>query len=437
MRVISIANQKGGCGKTTTSINLASSLSFLGKRTLLIDLDPQGHSTMGLGYDTDKIQKSLYDVLSPAQVATSLEEIVLYINSNFHLVPSQIILSAIEQQLSGVYGREEKLMEKVLSVGDQYDYVIIDCPPNLGLLTFNALRASQELIVPVEPSDFSVQGFRKIKETVQLIEETLKHSAKVHVLLTMFNSNSNFNKSILAQLQAECGQELFNTVIHQNIKLKEAITAGMSICDFDRKSKGFHDYVSLASELIEKKSEIFLKEQKDEVNDSNAHLDSTLESEEEPLNSTNGMSKEKLSEEFEKAFFKEGSPEDPAKSEEESFLEQMSHIQNESEMYPVLEENGVQFGYLEKNAKMVQIAGDFNNWVNEAMECSDGEKGMWRKYIPLTPGKYRYKFIVDGEWMVDPNNNLTESNVYGGIDSVIDTTNKSIQETINERTPEI
>ena len=404
MRIIAIANQKGGCGKTTTAINLSASLAFLGKKTLLVDLDPQGHSTLGLGYNVENFNRSLYDVLSPHENQISLEEVILQVNSNHHLVPSHVILSAIEQQLAGVYGREEKLMEKLRTVQSHYDFVIIDCPPNLGLLTFNALRASEELLIPVEPSYFSIQGLKKIRETVNLIEETLKHRISTHALLTLFNSRSNFNQKILSELQQFFKDQLLRTVINQNVRLKEAAEVGKSICDFDRKSTGFRDYMSLASELIERGSV------------------------------------RKLVEEYRVA-----EPE-PEINVEVSFNEARAEIADSFNVpveqviepskpilkFPMTLTDGVILGYNDPSAKLVQVAGDFNNWVNEAMEPTDSQNGVWEKFIPLAPGRYRYKFIVDGDWSIDPKNEVTEPNPYGGIDSVI-VIARMPEEILNER----
>lgn len=406
MRIIAIANQKGGCGKTTTAINLSASLAFLGKKTLLVDLDPQGHSTLGLGYNVENFNRSLYDVLSPHENQISLEEVILQINSNHHLVPSHVILSAIEQQLAGVYGREEKLMEKLRTVQSHYDFVIIDCPPNLGLLTFNALRAAEELLIPVEPSYFSIQGLKKIRETVNLIEETLKHHISTHALLTLFNSRSNFNQKILAELQQFFKDQLLRTVINQNVRLREAAQVGKSICDFDRKSTGFRDYMNLASELIERGSVRKLVEQyraaEPEIdvevsfNEARAEIADSFNIPEEQVIETALTSSE---------------------------ITKESRVQTEDSKsnlnFPMTLTDGVILGYNDPNAKLVQVAGDFNNWVNEAMEPTDSKNGLWEKFIPLAPGRYRYKFIVDGDWSIDPNNEVTEPNPYGGIDSVI------------------
>jgi len=416
MRVIAIANQKGGCGKTTTAINLSASLAFLGKKTLLVDLDPQGHSTLGLGYNLDNFEKSLYDVLSPVQNQVPLEEVIIQINPNHDLVPSHVILSAIEQQLAGVYGREEKLMEKLKTIREKYDFVIIDCPPSLGLLTFNALRAADELLIPVEPSFFSIQGLKKIRETVVLLEETLKHYVKVHAVLTLFNARSNFNQKILSEMQLFFKEQLLRTVIFQNVRLREAAQNGKSICDFDRKSIGFRDYVNLASEIIERgplkiESVQHVLTNQDVCNESllerRIMIRDSFNIPKDPLIDLNQQRIEVVSSEKKK------------KNKTEVFSQIVMQAAVNEYKFPMILTDGVILGYVGSSAKLVQIAGDFNNWVNEAMDCTNQQEGLWEKFVPLAPGRYRYKFIVDGEWTVDPQNGISEPNPYGGIDSVI------------------
>ncbi len=438
MRIIAIANQKGGCGKTTTAINLSASLAFLGKKTLLVDLDPQGHSTLGLGYSLESFGKSLYDVLSPVQNQIPLEEVIQQVAENHYLVPSQVILSAIEQQLAGVYGREEKLMEKLRPVRSQYDYVLIDCPPNLGLLTFNALRAADELIIPVEPSFFSVNGLKKIRETVGLIEETLKHHITIHALLTLFNGRSNFNQKILLEMQHLFENQLLKTIISQNIRLREAAQTGKSICDFDRKSTGFRDYMNLATEIIERQSpqistskEIIIREKKQ---------DNMMIGREERVQIADSFNIPTQMDREIDVNIEEGpiwrlsnSKNHETEGKETERLEEEWRIKQK---YPILLKDGVILGYSDPQAKMVQVAGDFNNWVNEAMDMSGGNTGHWMKYVSLAPGRYRYKFIVDGEWTVDWQNQITEPNPYGGIDSVI-VIGKSSEEILDERSSKI
>jgi len=253
LRVLAICNQKGGCGKTITSINLGASLSFLGKKVLLIDLDPQAHSTIGLGVDSEALERSIFDVLNPESAnRLTLQEVVIQVEKNLWLAPSQIVLTAIEQQLSGVPKREEFLSSALASVQKNYDFVLIDCPPNLGILTFNALRAAGESVITIEPSSFSVHGLEKVNETINVLREQIQHSVIVHALLTMLDNRNKFSRDVVDRVRKIYGDRVLRTVIRINIRLREAAQSGRPITRFDRHSTGFHDYLSLASEIIER-----------------------------------------------------------------------------------------------------------------------------------------------------------------------------------------
>ncbi|MBI4431581.1 MAG: AAA family ATPase [Candidatus Omnitrophica bacterium] len=253
MRVLAICNQKGGCGKTTTSINLGASLSFLGKKILLIDFDPQAHSTIGLGVKAEELEQSIFDVLNPESAKRpTLQDITIQVEKNLWLAPSQIVLTAIEQQLAGVPKREEYLWSALSRVQKNYDFVLIDCPPNLGLLTFNALRAAGEAIITIEPSSFSVHGLVKVNETINVLKEQIQHSVTVHALLTMLDNRNKFSREMVDQIRDIYRDRVLRTVIRNNIRLREAAQAGRPITRFDRHSTGFHDYLSLASEMIER-----------------------------------------------------------------------------------------------------------------------------------------------------------------------------------------
>jgi len=172
MRVIASANQKGGCGKTTTAINLSSSLSLKGQKVLLIDFDPQAHATMGLSTTPSDFKKSIYDVITPKEnESLGIEDILVPIKDNFDLAPSSLILSAVEQELSGMEGREDRLLKAIQALKEPYDYVIIDCPPSIGHLCFNALRACEEVIIPIDMSLFSLRGVAKLLEIIILLKD--------------------------------------------------------------------------------------------------------------------------------------------------------------------------------------------------------------------------------------------------------------------------
>jgi chromosome partitioning protein len=244
-------NQKGGCGKTTTAINLSAYLAEFGKKVLLIDLDPQGHSTSGFNIKESMVEIGLFDVFTKQ---ASLEDVIkLQVYHGLDLAPTTVRLSAIEQYLSGTFERERQLRYHIerLTAPFVYDFIIIDCPPHLGLLVFNALMASTEVIVPIEPSSFSLQGIDKLLETIELLKENARHEVKVMALPTVYNHHSQFSRGILKQISDKFDNLMLKTVIRQNVKLKEAAQKGCPISEYDPHSFGAEDYQKLAIEIIQ------------------------------------------------------------------------------------------------------------------------------------------------------------------------------------------
>ena len=239
MRIISIANQKGGCGKTTTAINLSSSLALNGKKVLLLDLDPQAHASLGLNINSPH---SIYNVISritPRKL--SLEQIIVNIKGQFDLAPSNVLAGTLEQELADEIGRELKLTT-ILSGLKGYDYVIIDCPPNLGFLTINALRASRGVIIPVEASRFSMQGVERLVDIIQLVKDRLSHTIEYRVLVTMFDSRLRHSFDMLAKIRTDFAKNLLGTIIHVNVKLKECDASGETVTMLDKYCRGAKDY---------------------------------------------------------------------------------------------------------------------------------------------------------------------------------------------------
>ncbi|MFH0791315.1 MAG: AAA family ATPase, partial [Candidatus Omnitrophota bacterium] len=199
MRIIAIANQKGGCGKTTTAINLAACLSANDQKVLLIDLDPQSHATLGLNIQHDL---SIYNVLSKlTNKKAKIEDIIQNIGKNFDIAPSSIVLSTLEQELAGEISRESVVCETLKHFKNDYDYILIDCPPNLGILTINAIRAAEEIIVPVEASRFSLEGLSQLVDIINLIKDKLNHNVNYYVLVTNFDSRLRYSFKILSHIR--------------------------------------------------------------------------------------------------------------------------------------------------------------------------------------------------------------------------------------------
>lgn len=249
MRIIAITNHKGGCGKTTTAINLSAGLARCDRKVLLVDMDPQAHSTIGLNIKPQELEKTIYNVLiDPKEVV--LNEIIIEITANLDIVPSDIVLSGAELELAGVIGREKELSRAIEELKKDYDYIIIDCPPNLGLLTFNALVASGEAIIPIESSFFALHGVNKLLEVIQIIKDKLDHSVKTYILATIFDRRTKIAKEVFAELNRFFQEKMLKTVINTNVKLRESVAKGVSIFDYDESATGAKDYGELANEVI-------------------------------------------------------------------------------------------------------------------------------------------------------------------------------------------
>ena len=251
MRIIAVANQKGGCGKTTTAINLSSALVSKGQKILLIDCDPQAHATMGLNVKPSDLESSMYNVMTPKEnERLPLTDVLVPIKDNFDLAPSSIILSAVEQELSGLDGREDMLMKALQSVNDTCDYIIIDCPPSIGLLCFNALRAAEEVIIPIDMSLFSLRGVAKLLEIVLLLKDELGHEITSRALITMYDYRTRYSRRVFEKVKEQFGEDVFKAVIRYNIRLRETVDYGLPIGDYDKHAIGSKDYEDLAGEII-------------------------------------------------------------------------------------------------------------------------------------------------------------------------------------------
>jgi chromosome partitioning protein len=250
MRVIAVANQKGGCGKTTTAINLSSCLALKGQKVLLIDLDPQSHATMGLNIECDP-GKNIYHVIAQAQTGgIGLDDVIVPVKENFDIAPSDTRLCAVEQELTSVDGREKRLLEALNHLEKSYDFAIIDCPPSIGHLCFNALRASSEAIIPIDMSLFSLRGVAKLTEMMVLIANASGHVIVPRALVTMFDGRTRYSQEVLERVREKFGDQVFNTVIRYNIRLRETVDHGLPVGDYDKHAIGQKDYEALSQEVM-------------------------------------------------------------------------------------------------------------------------------------------------------------------------------------------
>ena len=353
MRTVVIANQKGGCGKSITAINLSACLGENGKRVLLIDLDPQGHSTIGFGVQGDEQEKSMYEVMSRA---AALDEIIISVAENVDLAPANVVLSAIEQQFAGAESRERRLLEAIagLELG-RYDYVIVDCPPNVGLLTFNAFVACTDVIIPIDTSYFSLHGLNKLLETINLVCERAYKTIKIKVLVANYDGRSRVSRDLFSRLHDDFQDKIFGTTIRSNVVLREATGKGRPITEYNQNSRGYEDYSALADEVMAMEVVEKMEELIDDV------------------------------------------------------------------MSPHLSEEGVIFSFKDPAASTVRLAGDFNDWNPDLISMQfDEASSLWRTAVPLEPGSYQYRFVVDGEWRDDPNNPNRKHDPYGGMNSIVE-----------------
>lgn len=247
--VIALANQKGGVGKTTTSVNLGAFLADAGQKTLLIDLDPQGNATSGLGIDKKQIKKSVYDVLIND---VPLDEVI---QSSSHkgldIAPTTIALSGAEVELTSLMARETRLKDAFGDVKDKYDFILIDCPPSLGLLTINAFTAADSILIPVQSEYYALEGLSQLMNTIQLVRKHFNRNLQIEgVLLTMFDRRTNLGQEVNAEVKNFFGAKVYKTVIPRNVRLSEAPSHGLAIVDYDPRSKGAREYQQLAKEVL-------------------------------------------------------------------------------------------------------------------------------------------------------------------------------------------
>lgn len=364
MYTIAVLNQKGGCGKTTTAVNLAAGLAARGRRTLLVDLDPQAHASLALGHVDDGSERSLYDVLVDPLVP--ITQIIAAKSENLDLAPGTVILHAAEQVLAGAAQRENRLRRKLESVASQYHYAIIDSPPAVGLLTVNALSSADLALVTVEASYFALHGMARLFETIEMVRRETGREIAVRALCTLFDSRTRLAQEVYDEIRRHLGDTMYKSIIRVNVKLREAASHGKAIFSYARHSKGAEDYAALADEVIrgEPGAEMI--------------------------------------------------PE-AAVTADDAAMEQILTRAKE------ISERVIPFTIYAPHAESVFLAADWNGWSGTATPLvADPSTGIWSTQSRVPPGRHAYRFMVDGIPLPDPANDLVSIGPAGERNSVIE-----------------
>ncbi|MCH2186919.1 AAA family ATPase, partial [Myxococcota bacterium] len=360
-RVLSLVNQKGGCGKTTTTVNLAGALCAQGARVLVIDIDPQAHATLALGIDPDELSENLREILNAPHGPRDLGQILIHVSDGIDLAPASLALPALGHNVSfkQTTAKTRRLKSLINALPNTHDFVLIDCPPALNLLTLNALRASTDVIVPLEASFFAVDGVQKLLQTIGHLEERIGHSLNARVLPTLFDARTRYARETLRDIRALFSEQCFETVIRQNVKLQEAARHGLPIHLYAPSTPGAEDYAAAAAEF------------------------------------TTGRTSES------------------------------SNRQPRAKRCGIkpIPKREVLIQFQDERAGDVRVAGDFNGWVPDKNVASRVEvKGpgrVWTKVLKLAPGTYQYRCVIDGQWCIDPGNPDSVAGPMGHPNSVL------------------
>ena len=362
MHTIAIVNQKGGCGKTTTAINLSAALGQQGARVLLIDMDPQGHASLGLGVAGADLA-SLYELLKGEH---RLDEVIQSgVTRGVDLIPGNISLAAAEHLLADQPDRDRQLARHLATLEERYDCVVLDCPPALGLLSVNALRAADRVVIPVEPSLYSMDGIERLRETIHLLADQYGIQPSVTVLANMFDIRTRIARNMLEMLESELSIDLCATRIRNSVRVREAACHGAPLTDHAPRAPVTGDFRNLAEELLGTLLQRVRSEKKQAI---------------------------------------ETQPDNPTAART---VEETCNLKE------------VVFRFDNTKFKRVQIAGEFNNWVPDKDVETEVQDGAVQKKLRVKPGGYEYRLIIDGIWQQDPANPEATPNDMGDYNSLI------------------
>lgn len=367
MKIIAIANQKGGCGKTTTAINLAACLGKKEQRVLLLDLDPQGHSSLGFGVFNENA-RDLYDVFTGE---VKLEDIILPgVFTGVDVVPATMTLAAAEHLPVRSDERDRQLEIHLAPIRDRYDYVVIDCPPSMGLLCFNALVVSDLILIPIEMSLFGLHGIDQMYETIGMLRERYGREFPIRVLPTLVDSRTRLCRQFLHEIGERFADDVLSVMVQFTVRLKEAVRKGVPIIEYDPRSTVAVQYDRLADELL------FTMQ-------GNLKLDSESDA------------KARLT------------------AMKRAFEEARSRLTRQGGQQKVV------LRFFDFEGKEVQLAGTFNDWTPDQGVITRVVKGVIEKIVMLMPGTYQYRLIIDGAWQEDPSNPEQVPNYSGGFNSIL------------------
>lgn len=365
MSIIAVANQKGGCGKTTTAINLAAELGQHGERVLLVDMDPQGHATLGVGINNRDLP-GLYEVF--CKETNLLDAVLPEVVDGVDLVPANISLATVESMLAGKPARERKLLEHLEPLSDLYDDILIDCPPSLGFLSINALRAAQQVITPVEPSLYALDGIQQLQDIVNLLCEKYQLQLPITVIPIMFDVHTRFAHTVLQHIREQLPVGLSDVKIRHTVRVREAAYLGKPLTRYSPDCTAAVDYHRLAEELLY------------------ARRTPATAQPERCLDTTCDTTREVIS---------------------------MAQVNAKAARQMIV------LTFDDIDCRRLQLAGDFNNWIPDHDIETRHVDGHWQKVFTAEPGVYEYRLIIDGVWQHDPTNPAEIPNEIGGINSLL------------------